>query len=112
MKHTLLNVAKRVNWYTDAETLLRDEPRFLCQVMARGRAEDIAIVQQHYPESSFQYAYQRAPAGLFDNRSWAYWGLMLFNDSTLPQPTRFAQDDLDWRRYSDVQGTYSKRPER
>jgi len=99
MNNELISTARRVNWYTDPELLISDQCKFLCEVMARGTAMDIISVRSNIPDSDFQAAYRNAPPGLFDRRSWAYWGLKLFSDSDyLPYPERFPQaSGFDWR---------------
>ena len=90
MNMTLEQVAKRVNWYTPPAQLLANPRLFLCEVMARGAGPDIVTVQEHYDKAAFIDAYRHAPPGLFDNPSWAYWGLVLLGDpEALPRPPRF-----------------------
>lgn len=95
---TLEQVAKRVNWYTSPAILLANPRLFLCQVMARGTIEDIVTARQHYDNEAFIDAYRHAPPGLFDNPSWAYWGLVLLGDpQSLPRPVRFPDaDNVHW----------------
>lgn len=99
MSNRLEKIAERVNWYSDSRRLLANVDLFLCQVMARGTANDIVEVQRHFSEEDFRKAYSRAPPGLFTKRAWAYWGLMLLNDPNRPQPERFpGAGRFDWRR--------------
>ena len=99
MNEALYSVAKRVNWYTPPDTLLDDKRRFLCEIMARGTVEDVLIARQAYSKADFQDAYETSPPGLFDERSWAYWGLILFSDpGGHPYPVRFPESEpFDWR---------------
>ena len=99
MNKQLIRTAKRVNWYVEPEVLLKDESRFLCEVMARGSQQDVVITKSVFPLELFIQAYKNAPPGLFDRRSWAYWGLMLFSDpDILPYPERFPDmNSFDWR---------------
>lgn len=99
MSMTLEDVARGVNWYTKPDLLLSDVNRFLCQVMARGLADEIIITRQHFTHEQFKSAYRAAPPGLFTKRAWSYWGLMLFNDSEMAMPERFpGAGRFDWRR--------------
>jgi hypothetical protein len=99
MSLPLKDIARRVNWYTDPETVLADTDLFLAQVMARGSTEDVVEVQHRYSKDGFRRAYLNAPPGLFTKRAWAYWGLMLLDDSTRPLPERFPGANLfDWRK--------------
>ena len=95
-------VAKRVNWYTPPAETLADTQGFLCEVMARGTIADIVVARQHFDKNAFIDAYQHAPPGLFDNPSWAYWGLVLLGDpDAMPRPVRFPEaGDNGWRGQS------------
>jgi len=96
---TLEDVARGVNWYTEADLLLTDVDRFLCHVMARGLADEIIAIQQHFTREQFQKAYRAAPPGLFTKRAWSYWGLMLFDNPAMAMPERFpGAGQFDWRR--------------
>ena len=99
MNEQLISTAKRINWYIAPEALLEDKNRFLCEVMARGALQDVAAAKSAFPLKSFRKAYKDAPPGLFDRRSWAYWGLILFSDpDRLPYPERFqGVSAFDWR---------------
>ena len=88
-----------VNWYTDPRRLLANSNLLLCQVMARGTLEDIVTTQRQYSSEDFRQAYLGAPPWLFSERAWAYWGLMLLNNSKYPMPERFpGANQFDWRR--------------
>lgn len=99
MTTRLLEIAKRVSWYDDPARLLSNPDRFLAFVMARGRTEDIVEIQRSYPLEALQHAYRNAPPGLFSERAWAYWGLVLLGVPDRPLPRRFVDvETLDWRR--------------
>jgi hypothetical protein len=96
---SLEDIARRVNWYTEPALLLKNTRLFLSQVMARGSTEDITAVLKRYSTDDFREAYQHAPPGLFSKRAWAYWGLMLLNNSQEPLPERSPGANLfDWRK--------------
>jgi hypothetical protein len=99
MTEQLFSTARRVNWYIKPESLLADHNRFLCEVMARGSASDVQNAKSAFSNEAFREAYKDSPPGLFDRRSWAYWGLMLFfNPDYLPYPERFTSaETFDWR---------------
>ena len=99
MNEDFLNLAQRVNWYTSPDIILADKTRFLCELMARGTAEDIHTARNIFSRADFKSAYEAAPPGLFDERSWAYWGYILFSDpDSLPYPVRFIEtESFNWR---------------
>jgi hypothetical protein len=99
MNDRLVKMAKHVNWYSDPRRLLADTDRFLAHVMARGTTDDVVEVQRHYPREALRKAYLHAPPGLFTNRAWAYWGLVLLGDPSRPLPRRFPDAKrIDWRK--------------
>ncbi|MBK5961093.1 hypothetical protein CCR97_23225 [Rhodoplanes elegans] len=90
LPHTpdLLAVAPRVIWFEPPETALADPVRFLAYVMTYGTAEDVAIVRRHVGDEGFREAIAKAPPGILDARSWAYWNVMAGNDPPPPMPRR------------------------
>jgi hypothetical protein len=99
MNAELEEIAKRVNWYTSPDRTLANIGLFLAQTMARGSADDIITVSRHYAQDDFRKAYLDAPPGLFSRRAWAYWGLMLLDDTDRPMPERFpGANQFDWRK--------------
>jgi hypothetical protein len=62
---------------------------FLAQIMARAGARHLVSVQSQFSVADFKRAYLRAPPGLFAQRAWAYWGLILFDDPSRPLPELF-----------------------
>jgi hypothetical protein len=99
MSARLEEIARRVNWYSDPTRLIANADLFLAQVMARGTAEEIVDVQRHFSTEQFRDAYRHAPPGLFGNRAWAYWGLVLLDNPHLPKPERFpGASRFDWRK--------------
>lgn len=95
----LEQIAQRVNWFTPPDEVMETNI-FLNLVMARATFEDTVSVFKHYSEAQFREAYTNAPAGLYSNRSWAYWGLKLMGDpDALPHPGLgvSAKRDFNWR---------------
>lgn len=98
MRDPLEDIARRVNWYTPASRLVANGDRFLAEVMARGTAADVAVIQRHFTLDDLKKAYCNAPPGLFSNKAWAYWGLVLLNNPKHPLPERFpGADAFYWR---------------
>jgi len=96
---TLIKIAQRVNWYTEPERLVENTDLFLCHIMTRGDATDISRASQYYAKDVFRQAYEHSPPGLFDARSWSYWGLMLFDDQNhraLPEREKVFED-TNWK---------------
>lgn len=88
----LLNLARRVNWYTPPEELAGDTNALLAEVMARGALEDVLAAREVFTEDDFRRAYRAAPAGLFPRSAWSFWGLKLLGSAkALPFPVRFPE---------------------
>lgn len=84
----LENVARRVIWFEEPRQALADPIRFLAYAMTYGDHADMRAVRQHLPDSDLLDALSKAPPGIFDPRSWAYWNLMLGRYPTPPMPER------------------------
>jgi len=80
----LLAVAKRVVWFKEPADALADPVHFLAHVMTYGTVEDLRVVESVVGEKEFLETLDRAPAGIFDPRSWAYWNLKC---GRVPAPT-------------------------
>jgi hypothetical protein len=77
-------VAERVVWFKEPDDALADPRHFLAHVMTYGTAEDLAVVSAVVPRANFREVLDHAPPGVFDERSWAYWNLVLANRSPAP----------------------------
>lgn len=66
-------IAKRIVWFETPDQALSDTVRFLAYAMAYARHEDMRIIRQYIPDDDFREALNRAPPGIIDARSWAYW---------------------------------------
>lgn len=83
----LQQVAKRVVWFKPSEEALADKILFLAHLMTYGTIEDIATAKKHYSPADFREALERAPSGVFDPRSWAYWNAV-FDRLPVPEMPR------------------------
>ena len=81
-------VAASVVWFKSPEETLSDRVYFLCYLMRYGLPEDVIIARRYFTESDFKAALMHAYPGIFDQPSWAYWNLMLFNTPERPMPMR------------------------
>ncbi|HEX3948955.1 MAG TPA: hypothetical protein VHW95_03785 [Steroidobacteraceae bacterium] len=84
----LLAVAPRVIWFEPPETALADPVRFLAYLMTYGTIEDITVVRRYLDLDDFREALDRAPPGIIDPRSWAYWQAMTGRYPPPPMPRR------------------------
>jgi hypothetical protein len=81
-------VARRVVWFEPPKQAISDPIRFMAYAMTYGDHEDMVILRQHVTDADLHEALARAPAGIFDPRSWAYWNLMVGNYPAPPMPKR------------------------
>jgi len=84
----LLSLAPRIIWFESAERALSDPVRFLAYVMAYGTLADIVIVRRYLDLDDFREALERAPPGIIDKRSWAYWNTVTGRYPVPPMPRR------------------------
>ena len=84
----LLRVARRVVWFKEPEEALAEPVHFLAHLMTYGTVEDLKAVQGVAGLEEFREVLERAPAGVFDARSWAYWNLKCGRIPVPPLPAR------------------------
>lgn len=82
-------IAERVVWWEPAEQALGDPVRFIAYAMTYGDHADMKVIRRQLSEDDLHEALDRAPAGIFDARSWAYWNLRLGRYPAPPMPERF-----------------------
>ena len=85
-------VARRVVWFEPPKQAISDPIRFMAYAMTYGDHQDMDILRRHVTDSDLQEALSKAPAGIFDPRSWAYWNLIVGNYPAPPMPERFIPD--------------------
>ncbi len=88
----LLAVAPRVMWFEPPERALADPVRFLAYLMTYGTVEEIDVVRRYLDMDDFREALDRAPPGIIDPRSWAYWNVMVGRYPPPPMPRRVIPD--------------------
>jgi hypothetical protein len=95
-----LSVAPRVIWFEPPAQALADPIRFMAYAMAYARHEDMKVIRRHVSDDDFREALDRAPPGIIDPRSWAYWNSKMGRYPAPPLPTR---------RFDDAAGSNSSR---
>lgn len=81
-------VARRVIWFEAPEEALADPVRFMAYAMARATHEDMRVIRHYIDDADFVEALEKAPPGIIDPRSWAYWNSKLGRYPAPPLPTR------------------------
>ena len=83
-----LDVARRVIWFEPPEQALSDPIRFMAYAMTYARHEDMQVIRRYVCDDEFRAALDRAPPGIIDARSWAYWNSKLGRYPPPPRPVR------------------------
>jgi hypothetical protein len=91
----LLRVARRVVWFEEPAQALADPVLFLAHVMVFGTVEDLRALRGIVGKEDFREVLERAPPGVFDPRSWAYWNLVCGRHPAPPLPVRRASVRMD-----------------
>jgi hypothetical protein len=60
----------------------------MAYAMAYATHEDMEAIRKHVADSEFCEALDRAPPGIIDPRSWAYWNLKMGRYPAPPLPER------------------------
>jgi hypothetical protein len=84
----LLRVAPHVMWFESPERALAQPIRFLAYVMTYATAEELEVVRRYVLLDDFREALEQAPAGVMDERSWAYWNTLTGRYPVPPMPRR------------------------
>ena len=82
-----LEVARRVVWFKEPADTLKNPVHFLAHVMTYGTLRDLRCLAPIISPEDWHNALKSAPAGIFDDRSWAYWNLK-FGTPEAPLPVR------------------------
>jgi len=81
-------VARRVIWFEEPAEALSDPIRFMAYAMASATHEDMKLLRRYVSDNDFREALDKAPPGIIDPRSWAYWNSKMGRDPASPPPTR------------------------
>jgi len=81
-------VARRVIWFESPQQALADPVRFMAYAMRYATHEDMQVIRRHISDEDFLDALDKAPPGIIDGRSWAYWNSKMGRYPAPPLPTR------------------------
>lgn len=84
----LRRAAARCLWFEPPEQAIADLPRLAAHILTYGSIEDVAALRAQAPEHQLRALLDAAPPGVFDERSWAYWNLVVGRYDTPPMPVR------------------------
>jgi hypothetical protein len=95
-----LEVARRIIWFEPPEQALSDPVRFMAYAMTYARHEDMRVIRRYVCDDDFREALDKAPPGIIDARSWAYWNSKLGRYPAPPPPVRQLVPDAERRSSS------------
>ena len=81
-------VARRVIWFEEPDEALADPIRFMAYAMASATHEDMKVLRRYVSDGDFREALDKAPPGIIDARSWAYWNSKMGRYPAPPAPRR------------------------
>jgi hypothetical protein len=99
-----LSVVPRIIWFEPPERALADPIRFMAYAMTYARHEDMKVIRQHVSDDDFREALDRAPPGIIDPRSWAYWNAKMGRYPAPPLPKRRFAENADMGTLTDAVG--------
>jgi hypothetical protein len=82
----ILEIARGVIWFEPPEQALSDPVRFMAYAMTYATPEDMRAIRKHVSDDDFREALERAPPGIIDPRSWAYWNSKMGRYPAPPDP--------------------------
>lgn len=84
----LLALAPRIIWFEPPEKALSNPLRFMAYLLTYGTIEEISLVRKYISQDEMHDAIVNAPPGIMDERSWAYWNVMIGRYPPPPMPVR------------------------
>jgi hypothetical protein len=84
----LLAIAERIVWFEHPEKALTDPLRFMAYLLTYGTAAEITVVRRHLGAEDIREALENTPPGIMDERSWAYWNILVGRYPVPPMPLR------------------------
>jgi len=83
-----VQAASRIIWFEASEKALADPVRFMAYAMAYAMHADMKLIRRYVSDDDFREALDRAPPGIIDPRSWAYWNSKMGRYPPPPMPVR------------------------
>jgi hypothetical protein len=81
-------IARRLVWFEEPAQALADPVRFMAYAMAHATHDEMRALRCYVSEEDFREALDKAPPGIIDPRSWAYWNSRFGRYPAPPMPER------------------------
>lgn len=88
LKPDIEEVARHIVWFEKPAEALADPVRFMAYAMARATHEEMKVIRRYVDDDDFREALDKAPPGIIDARSWAYWNSKMGRYPAPPLPQR------------------------
>jgi hypothetical protein len=82
------DIARRIIWFEPPEQALAEPIRFMAYAMTYARHEDMRLIRRYVTDDDMREALDKAPPGIIDPRSWAYWNSKMGRYPAPPRPVR------------------------
>ena len=83
-----LAIARRICWLEEPQSALAHPLRLMAYAMTHASHNDMRVIRRYVSDDDFREALDRAPPGIIDPRSWAYWNLKMGRFPPPPAPKR------------------------
>ena len=84
----VLRIARNIVWFETPDKSLANPVRFMAYAVTYALPEDMRVIRRYVSDDDFREALDKAPAGIIDPRSWAYWNSKMGRYPTPPLPVR------------------------
>ena len=81
-------IARRVVWFEPPTEALDEPIRFMAYAMKHATHDDMKVLRGYVSDEDFLEALEKAPPGIIDPRSWAYWNSVMGRYPAPPLPKR------------------------
>lgn len=81
-------ISRRVVWFEPPAEALANPVRFMAYAMASATPDDMKVLRRYVADADFREALDKAPPGIIDPRSWAYWNSKMGRYPAPPAPKR------------------------
>jgi hypothetical protein len=100
-------IAAQIIWFESPDKALSDPVRFMAYAMTYAMHEEMRVIRRYVSDDDFREALDRAPPGIIDPRSWAYWNSKMGRYPAPPLPVRRFGDVVGPERLDFVQSNES-----
>lgn len=81
-------IARRVVWFEAPPEALQDPIRFMAYAMRHATHDEMKALRRYVSDDDLREVLEKAPPGIIDARSWAYWNSVMGRYPVPPMPRR------------------------